>query len=266
MIEHPIILDMFRHKGFSNTWITWIKDILCSSTSQGLLKGIPGKPIKCKRGVRQGDPLSPLLFVMAADLLQTIINSAFQLNLLKHPLSRDFGQSYPIVQYANDTIIIIPAEAIQLFTLKGILGSFADSIGLKDNYGKSFLVPINISDDKAMHLTNTIGCQVSQMPFTYLGLPLGTTRSSVEDFQPLLHKIKKCLLGLNILLSYYGRLTYVNSIVSALPTFFMCAFKIPVKILDQVDKYHKHYLWDKGDINRKEGCLVAWKKETRQKK
>jgi hypothetical protein len=70
---------------------------------------------------------------------------------------------------------------------------------------------------------------------------------------------------MNKLLSYYGRLTYVNSILSALPTFFMCALKIPIKIFDQVDKYRKHCLWDKGDINRKGGCLVAWKKVTRPK-
>jgi hypothetical protein len=203
---------------------------------------------------------------MATDLLQTIIIRAFQLNLLKYPLSRDFGQSYPIVQYADYTLIILPTEAIQLFTLKGILRSFADSTGLKVNYGKSFLMPINISDDKALHLVNTIGCQVAQMPFTYLGLPLGTTMPPMEDFQPLSHRIEKRLLGLNKLLSYYGKLTYVNSILSALPTFFMCAFKITIKILDQVVKYHKHFFWDKGDINRKCGCLVAWKKVTRPKK
>jgi retron-type reverse transcriptase len=118
MVEHSVILDMFRHKGISNTWVTWIIDILCSGTSQVLLNGVPGKSIKCKRGVRQGDPLSPLLFIMVPDLLQTIINISFQLNLLKHLLSGDFGQSYPIVSYVDDTLIILPAEAIQLFTLQ----------------------------------------------------------------------------------------------------------------------------------------------------
>jgi hypothetical protein len=115
----------------------------------------------------------------------------------------------------------------------------------------------NVSEDKALHLANTIGYQVAQMPFTYLGLPLGTTRPSVEDFQPLLRRIEKRLLGLKKLLSYCGRFAYVNSILSTLPTFFMCAFKIPINILDQVDKYREHYLWNKGDINKKGGCLVV---------
>jgi hypothetical protein len=127
---------------------------------------VPGKPIKCRKGVRQGDPLSPLLFVLSADLLQSIVNKAYNMNLLNHPLSKDFGQDYPIIQYADDTLIILPAEALQLFALKGLLRSFIDSTGLQVNYSKSFLVPINVDNDKAMHLASTMGCQVGTLPFT----------------------------------------------------------------------------------------------------
>jgi hypothetical protein len=55
---------------------------------------------------------------MAADLLQSIVNRACNLNLLKHPLSKDYGQDYPIIMYADDTLIILPIEALQLFTLR----------------------------------------------------------------------------------------------------------------------------------------------------
>ena len=73
-LEHQVILQVMKHKGFSDRWINWIENILSSGSSSVILNGIPGKPFKCKRGVRQGDPLSPLLFVLAADLLQTIVN------------------------------------------------------------------------------------------------------------------------------------------------------------------------------------------------
>jgi hypothetical protein len=161
------------------------------------------------------------------------------MNVLKHPLSKDFDLDYPIVQYVDDTLIIMPVDARQLVTLKGLLKSFTDSTGLRVNFSKSFLVPINMDDEKATHLANTIGFSIGYTSFTYLCLPLGTTRPSVDEFSPFLNKIEKRMMDINKLLSYPGRLLLVNSILSALPTFYMLALKTPIKILDQVDKYRK---------------------------
>ena len=118
--------------------------------------------------------METLLFVLAGDLLQTIVNKAWQNGVLKHPVSDNFGDYIPIIQYA-DTLLILPGDARILFNLKGLLRPFSDSIGLHVNFSKSFLVPINMSDARAHHLANTFGCKVGNMPFTYLGLPLGNT-------------------------------------------------------------------------------------------
>ena len=99
--------------------------LLGSGSSCVLLNGVPGKSFKCKRGVRQGDPLSPL-FALGADLLQSIINKAWQLGVL--------GGDYPIIQYADDALLIVPVDARILFNLKGLLRSFSDSIGLHVNF------------------------------------------------------------------------------------------------------------------------------------
>jgi hypothetical protein len=103
------------------------------------------------------------------------------------------------------------------------------------------------------------------MPFTYLGLPLGTTKPTLQEFTPLLAKIVKGLSGISKHLSYDGRLILVNSVFSALPTFYMCSLKIPPQVIKQIDIYRKHCLWSKGDINRRGKCIVAWEAATKPK-
>jgi retron-type reverse transcriptase len=145
-LEHATIIDILRHKGFGDKWLHWISMILDSGTSEVLLNGVPRKRFHCKRGVIQGDPLSPLLFVLAADLLQLIVNKASDCGILRLPLPNACGTDFPIIQYADDTILIMEACTKQLFFLKAMLNSFAESIGLHVNYHKSNIYPINDSN------------------------------------------------------------------------------------------------------------------------
>jgi hypothetical protein len=66
-------------------------------------------------------------------------------------------------------------------------------------------------------------------------------------------------MGVSRFLTHAGRLIMVNSVTSALSTFCMCSLKLPVEILDQIDRYRKHVLWHGGDVSKKGGHLVAWK-------
>lgn len=94
--------------------------IFNSWTSSVLLNGVPGKTFHCKRGVRQGDPLSPLLFVLAADLLQSSLNEAKSVGHLNLPIPMIHNQDFPILQYADDTLIIMEGCPNQLIHLKSV--------------------------------------------------------------------------------------------------------------------------------------------------
>jgi hypothetical protein len=171
IIEHQTMLQIMEHKGFNHKWIQWMNLIFKSGKSAVLLNGVPDKVFHYRRGVRQGGPLLPLLFVLATNFLQTLLNKAKDQNLLQLPIPLNFTSDFPIIQYADDTLIIMEACARQLVFLRSLLQTFASSSSLKVNYSKSMMVPINVEDHKMQILANTLGCSIGSMPFTYLGLP-----------------------------------------------------------------------------------------------
>lgn len=146
-VEHSTIIQMLQHLGFPAKWLEWTEAILSSGSSVVLLNGVPGKMFKCKRGVHQGDPLSPLLFVLAAELLQILVNKVASQNLSKAPIPHEEDE-FPIIQYADDTLLILQAEASQLFFLRALLNSFEMATGLKVNFSKSQMMPINMSAER----------------------------------------------------------------------------------------------------------------------
>jgi hypothetical protein len=93
------------------------------------------------------------------------------------------------------------------------------------------MYPINVNPEKMEILSRTLNCQTCAMPFTYLGLPLGLSKPRLQQFLPLIQRIKKRLSCTSNFLSHAGRLELVNSVFSALPTFFMCTLKIPRSII-----------------------------------
>ena len=214
IVEHDTILLMLQHLGFPDRWLQWIRLILNSGTSSILLNGVSGKKFKCKRGVRQGDPLSPLLFVQAAELLQYVVNDALLQGYLKLPLAQPTND-FPIVQYADDTIVIMEVDVNQLIHLKGLLQSFATSTSLLVNYSKSSMIPINVHPERLAILASAFCCAIGSMPFNYLGLPMGTTKPRMEDLTPLMDTMERRLSS-----CYYSAITPIT-------TYAMCTLKLP---------------------------------------
>jgi hypothetical protein len=126
---------MLQQLGFPERWLTWIRTILSSGSSVVLLNGVPRKYFRCKRGVRQGDPLSPLLFVIVVELLQVLVSKAASQGLLRAPIPHD--DDFPIIQYADDTLLVLQADANQLFFLRALLNSYETASGLRVNFRKS---------------------------------------------------------------------------------------------------------------------------------
>lgn len=206
-----------------------------------------------------------MLFVLAAEILQYIINGLKDKGILKLPIPQP-SDDFPVVQYADDTLLVMQADAKQLFCLKAILNTFAASTGLCVNFHKSQILPINVSAEKMRILANTLGCRVGSLPFTYLGLPLGTTKPRMEDFAPLLDKVERKLAAGSTLLSFSGRVEYINTVLTPTVTYAMCMFKLHKGVVQDIDRIRKQCLWRGKSEKKRGGNLVAWPLAQRPKK
>lgn len=177
-------------RGFPELWCDWMDLILRSSRSAILLNGVPGKwfPLRC--GLRQGDPISPYLFLLVADVLQRLIRRD---DLLHHLLLE--GEPLLVLQYADDTLIIMRACPTTAARLRSILHDFAAATGLVINYSKSTLVPMNVETDNLAAIMEVMGCRVEGFPQTYLGLPLSCHKLSLADFHFIIAKVDRYLAG-----------------------------------------------------------------------
>jgi hypothetical protein len=89
------------------------------------------------------------------------------------------------------------------------------------------MLPINTSQEKLQNLAQTLGCAVGSLPFTYLGLPMGTTKLRIEDLTPMVDKVERCLSGCSTWLSYSERLQMINSSLTPVVTYSMRTIRLP---------------------------------------
>jgi hypothetical protein len=187
-----------------------------------------------------------------------MINNQFRLSNLNAPIPI-LNHDFPMIQYVDDTIVVMEAFQVQVALFKNLITDFADATSLNVNFQKSNMILINCSDELGDGLAHILECQIATMPFTYLGLPLGTTKPTVQDLSPLLDKVGRRLNACSRFLSYAGRLTYIDSMLSALPTFYMCTMKIQKTAIKIIDRGRRHCLWAKREEWEKQAqSLVAW--------
>lgn len=135
---------------------------LQSSRSAVLVNGCPRPWISCRRGLRQGDPISPYLFILVAHVLQVLIRKSAD---IRHPVVMHVGCQ--VLQYANDTLLLVRGELADIQALRRALDQFADATSLQINYTKSTAVPIHMDESTILQCISALGCRTESFPQTY---------------------------------------------------------------------------------------------------
>jgi hypothetical protein len=256
-VEWESLASILRARGFDDRWCDWIDCVLRTGKTTIMLNGVPGRWITCRRGLRRGDPISPYLFIIVADVLQRLIQKASTNGDLCHPLNQTLP--CPVLQYANDTLILTKGDTSSMTVLKQILDDFSFATGLTINFHKSTFVPMHVPDMEAAAMATVLGCSISSFPQTYLGLPLSPHKLRVADYKPLIDSFDRFLTGWKAkLLSFAGRLILVNAVLGGLTIYFMSSHLLPKTVLERLDARRRALLWMGEDKCNGSQCLIKW--------
>nr|XP_009776653.1 PREDICTED: uncharacterized protein LOC104226374 [Nicotiana sylvestris] len=197
------------------------------------INGSPTMPFEAKRGVRQGDPMSPLLFVLAMEYLTRILKQLKEEPNFNYHLRCEKLSIVRLI-FADDLLLFCRGDVMSIQLLCECFNSFSKAFGLVANQNKSCMYFGRVSTTVDQEIIQATGFTISELPFRYLGVPLSSKRPSVNQCQPLLDK----MLGK--------------------------VFPLPKKIIQMVEGICKRFLWT-GDTNSSKEALVAWEKMCRPK-
>jgi hypothetical protein len=259
-VNWNFLLYMLRRCGFSDKWRQWIFACVFTARFSILVNGTSHGFFPSSRGLRQGDPLSPLLFIIIMEALSRMLERAVERGLLSgFMVGKSNGIELMISQllFADDTLIFCGADLTQLRHLRGVFIWFQAISGLKINLSKSELVPVG-QVPNVNELAGVLGCKVSALPLNYLGLPLGASFKQKSVWNGVVEKMEKRLAGWKRLyLSKGGRLTLLKSTLSSLPTYFLSLFPIPMSVAHRIEKLQRDFVWG-GLADEHKFHLVNW--------
>ncbi|GLU19134.1 hypothetical protein SLE2022_353990 [Rubroshorea leprosula] len=249
---------MLERMNFRSIWRGWIQECLRSNSISVLLNGSPTKEFVMQRGLRQGDPLAPFLFLIVAEGFNGIISSTVEKELFEGVPIGGGGINISHLQFADDTLIFGTATEDNVWTTKCIMRAFELVSGLKINYGKSSFIGINVDNIWEKEMTWLLNCKPGSLPCKYLGIPLRADPRRIDTWKPLIDSFKRKLSSWRgRYLSFGGRTTLINSVLSSLPVFLMSFHRLPKTVIREIDKIRRRFLWG-GAGERKKVAWVAW--------
>jgi len=255
-------LDEVMYKmNFPVLWRSWIMECVTTATTSVLVNGCPTNEFSFERGMRQGDPLSPFLVLLAAEGLN-IMMKAMVVNHLFTPYSIGTSTVVPVshLQFADDTLLVGIKSWSNVRALKAVLILFESISGLKVNFNKSMLFGVNVNDSWLHEAASVMSCKHGRLAFIYLGLPIGGDPRKLQFWYPLVDSIRKWLSGWKCKnMSLGGRLILLKSVLFVVPVYFVSFFKAPSGIISSLDSIFSNFFFlGEGSEDVRKIAWIKW--------
>ena len=157
-VDWDFLVYMLRRLGFKDKWIKWIKACLTSATISVLVNGSLTKEFRLRRGLRQGDPLAPFLFLIATEGLAGLVKETSRIGVLEGVRVGYNCVDVKLLQFADDTLFFCQPNFQCIMTIKAVLRCFEISSGLKFNFHKSHISAIGVCDMDKIIFSKRLNC------------------------------------------------------------------------------------------------------------
>lgn len=227
-----------------------------NGTVQGYFKG--------KRGLRQGDPLSPYLFVIAMNVLSVMLNKAAAEMKIKYH-AKCSSSKLTHLCFADDILMFIDGSLSSVQNVLQVLREFELRSGLAVSVQKSSFFASGLSQQELDTIKASTGMPHASLPVRYLGVPLTTKKLSIHDCEVLIQQVKGRMNSWSARsLSFVGRLLLIKTVIAGINTFWCSSFILPKACIKRINSLCRVFLW-KGKIEGPHSARVSWEMVTKPK-
>ncbi|XP_027156321.1 uncharacterized protein LOC113757111 [Coffea eugenioides] len=261
-------LDAVMNKmGFNDRWRRWIMECMSTVNYSFTINGQTREYVTPQRGIRQGDPLSPYLFLLCSEGLSSLLHTATEEKRIMGLKISRLGPTVSHLFFADDSLIFCKADPKNAAELRRILQVYEKGTGQMVNLEKSSVFfSKNVDQQLQLATSQALGDIQIVNKGRYLGLPMVVTRSKHQLFGYIKDNIQHRLQRWkNKLLSAAGKEVMLKAVAYALPTYTMSCFKIPKRMCKDINSIVANYWW--GEANgRNKMHWSSWSNISRDRK
>ncbi|CAL8098742.1 unnamed protein product [Prunus armeniaca] len=253
-------IPVLNEVGLPANLIQLIIHCVSSITYHVCVNGELTETFTSKNGIRQGDPLSPYLFVLCMEKFSHLIVEAVKNCNWKRVKSSKGGPYVSHMFFADDLILFAEATPRQAYIMKQCLDDFCRASGQVVNFEKSAIYcSPNISKELAYDISHICGSSLTNNLGKYLGMPLLHSRVTKTTYKNLVDKVHARLASWKSrVLFSIGRATLIQAVTSVIPVFAMQTAKLPMSICDELDKLNRNFLDSSMDTIVSDFFMDGW--------
>lgn len=259
-VEWSFLRKILLRFGLLPAFVDLIMLCVSSVSYSYLLNGVQFGELRPGRGLRQGDPLSPYLFICIVEAFVGLVDRAARDESI-HGIK--IAPSAPVITnlcFADDTMLFCRATEDDARGLKHILDTYAAVSGQVINYDKSSVAfSKGTATGKKNRVVQILGVQEVEKHAKYLGMPAVVGRSKKEIFSHLRDRIWKKMNGWGErFLSAAGKEIMIKSVLQSIPSYIMGCFLLPKDIVNKIESAIRSFWWGQGQ--NKKVAWISWRK------